>query len=256
MPPLYSLFFSAMSGSISAKQSATNQHVFFSKDLTAVKVASATSVVLYFNSQDSSGADVNSITLTVTSGLAARVAEKIANLALEGTSIEFDDVAGSYGVSGVTDVASVTFNGVPDAGTFSRTVVEEITADKTITDADSGKTFLINKAAGLTITMPDSDAAAVGQVYTFIVKTAVTSNAVKIGLDSGDFYTGFAAGADATSDIKAPNGSSNDFINLNGGTTGGKGGDVIRLVYTEAGFVNCEAHIHHAGTMGAVFADS
>ena len=131
--------------------------------------------------------------------------------------------------------------------------METISGDRTLTDADSGKTFLLSKADGLTVTMPDSDAAAVGQVYTFIVKTAISSNAYKIGLDSGDFYTGVTTGHTGSF---AANGSSNDFFNMAGTTTGAIGGDVIVLRYTEAGFVHCTAQINSSGTQATNFADS
>ena len=243
-------------GYIICRDSATNQHAFYSKDVTAVRVIDATTVNVYLNSQDSSGLDVNVIQLTVQNGASESVLNKLTKGIASGESFVFDDVLSAYDIEEVTAVNSVTFNGVPDSGTFAKTIVETIDGDKTITDADSGKTFLIDKAAGLTITMPDSDAAAVGQVYKFIVKTAVTSNAIKIGLDSGDFYRGMAIGLIGTNAGKAANGTSNDFINLNGGTTGGLGGDVITLTYTDAGFVTCEAVLQHSGTLGAVFADS
>ncbi len=239
------------------KKAANDSIALFGKDLAAID-ASAGAVALYFNSQDNSGADVNSVALSVVSGKENQVVQLLGELARgEGIHLFDDEVAGNdFPSDHISGINSITLNGVPGGSVFASQAVESITASKTLEDSDAGKIFLLDAAAGLTVTMPDSDAAAVGQVYTFIVKTAITSNAYKIGLDSGDFYRGIATGAVGTANGKVANGSSNDFINLNGGTTGGLGGDIIKLVYTDAGFVFCDAVVNHSGTLGAVFADS
>ena len=238
---------------ILCRKSTTDQYTFFYKDLQSVRVTAANQVTLYFSASDSDSATVNSVLLTTSAGKSDDVLSNISDFFESDKSLVFDDVNSIYSNSDVTAVTTVSFNGVPSSSIYSKTAVESIQADKTITNEDSGKTFLIDKAAGLTITMPDSTADSVGQVYTFIVKTAVTSNAAKFGLDSGDFCTGTVVGHTGGF---AANGSSNDFINLNGGTTGGAGGDLIRLVYTEAGFVHCEGQLNSSGTQATSFADS
>ena len=239
------------------KKAADDAIALFGKDLSAID-ASDQAVTLYFNSQDSSGADVNSVALTVKDGKENQVVQLLGELArAEGTVVFDDEVAGNdFPSDNITAISSIQLNGVPGGSVFASQAVESITASKTLKDSDAGKIFLLDNASGLTVTMPDSDAAAVGQVYTFLVKTAISSGTYKIGLDSGDFYRGLATGGVGTANGKAANGTSNDFINLNGGTSGGLGGDIIKLVYTDAGFVFCDAIVNHSGTLGAVFADS
>lgn len=48
-----------------------------------------------------------------------------------------------------------------------------ITASRTLTDSDSGKTYFLNSATGLTITLPEPRQ---GLTFEFIVKTAPTSD--------------------------------------------------------------------------------
>ncbi len=235
------------------RKSTTDQYAFFYKDLSAARVTAADKITLYFNSSDSDSPTVNTVLLTTASGKSDEVLESLSRSFESNNSLFFDDVNSVYSTSDVTAVTTVTFNGVPSTGVYAKTAVEVLSADKTITNADSGKTFLINKADGLTVTMPDSTADSIGQVYTFIVKTAVTSNAVKFGLNDGDFFTGTVVGHTGGF---AANGSSNDFINLDGSTTGGAGGDIIRLVYTEEGFVHCEGQLNSSGTQATSFADA
>lgn len=90
------------------------------------------------------------------------------------------------------------------------------------TAQQSGTTFLLNRAAGCTITLP---APVVGVNYKFVVQTAVTSN--DYGMDTDGAST-FLAGviqqviaASATSEGQAGDGTSHVSLNMNGSTTGG-----------------------------------
>jgi len=89
------------------------------------------------------------------------------------------------------------------------------------TAAQSGTLFVLNRAAGTTVTLP---APAVGLKYSFVVQTSVTSNNYKVITDAG---TTFLQGALSESIASgAPNvyvgdGSTHIAVTMNGTTTGG-----------------------------------
>ena len=240
-------------GYIVCKDSATNQHLFFNKDVTAIRVISATAVNVYLNSQDSSGADVNVIQFTVKNGTAPSVAEQLANAVSADRTMRFDDVAGEYAFSEVTAVNSVTFNGVPDSGTFAKQVVETLTADKTIADSDSGKMFRLDKD-GIAIDLPVADAGAVGQVFEFVVATAQTSSNViliKADKDNSDLLIGkvhVQGTGTGTDDFFSPDGSANNQMSLSATTTGGAAQGFLKFTYTAVNEILVEGSLLAGGT--------
>ena len=240
-------------GYIVCKDSATNEHILFNKDVTAVRVVSATAVNLYFNSQDGSGADVNVIQFTVKSGKAPLVAEQLANAISNDSVLMFDDVDGKYDLTGVSAVNSVTFNGVPDSGTFSKQVVETLTADKTVADSDSGKMFRID-TDGIAIDLPVADAGAVGQVFEFVVATAQTSSNViliKADKDNSDLLIGkvhVQGTGTGTDDFFSPDGSANNQMSLSATTTGGAAQGFLKFTYTAVNEILVEGSLLAGGT--------
>lgn len=237
---------------IICRDSATNQHIFRNADLTAIRVVSGTQVNLYFNSQDSSGLDVNVVQLTTSSGEAPDVATRAADFFHDGKDFVFDDVDSRYDISGVSAVNSVTFNGVPDSGTFAKHVVETLSADKTVADSDSGKVFRVNKD-GITIDLPVADAAAVGQVFEFLVVTAQTSSnliSFKANAANSDLFTG-AVNNMGTS--FAADGSDDNLIELNATTKGGLAGGKIKFTYTAANEISVDATLVGSGTAATPF---
>ena len=121
--------------------------------------------------------------------------------------------------------------------------VESLTAaTKSLTAADSGTVYLINRAAGVAITLP---VAASGIYYKFIIGTTITSNAFSLtGASAVDI---FAASSnvllwdkDAPGTVSAKqfyaDGSDDDVMSMNGGTTGG--------------FIGTELHLYGIGTGG------
>ena len=67
-------------------------------------------------------------------------------------------------------------------------VVSLTAATKTVTTAESGTIFTLNRAAGVVVTLP---AAAAGLVYEFYVETALNSNAYTVqAASSADTLTG------------------------------------------------------------------
>lgn len=98
-----------------------------------------------------------------------------------------------------------------------------------------------------------------GAVFTIFVPTTIATSSVKIGTNGTDKYIGSILTIDTDSSGAmagfAP-GATNDFINLNGSTTGGVAGSYIQITalssaaYMVQGVVNC------TGSPATPFADS
>ena len=105
--------------------------------------------------------------------------------------------------------------------------LKSITAD-TVLDAttgvlaDAGKTIVLNKADGATVTLPA--ALGTGASYTFFVGTAITSNnyIIKVA-DATDTFIGAVHMMDADDDSQTSVTAkgTDDTLTMNGGTTGG-----------------------------------
>lgn len=121
--------------------------------------------------------------------------------------------------------------------------VESLTAaTKTVTSADSGTVYLINRAAGVVVTLPT---AAAGLYYKFIIGTTITSNAFAInGATANDIYAASSNillwDKDAPATVSAKqfyaDGSDDDVMSMNGGTSGG--------------FIGTELHLYGIATGG------
>lgn len=121
-------------------------------------------------------------------------------------------------------------------------------------DAHAGTPIILNRAAGVTATLPAATGS--GADYMFIARTAVTSNAyivrvanstdVMVGnavvfQDGGDTMVGFEAGATA------------DTVTLNGTTTGGLAGAIIRCVDIASGLWWVDVRTAATGTEATPF---
>lgn len=182
-------------------------------------------------------------------------------------------------------MAQTTFQGpVRSLGGFysqGPATVVNITADTTLSPALHGGRILAvggALAANLTLTLPAIDASAnpvtsgpgqdpntlnnLGVVYTIWVPTTITTSELKIGTAaaSSDLFIGslLSVDTDSSGAMKGftANGSSNDFINLNGADKGGVAGTYIQIVavatdkYMVTGVLNC------TGSPGTPFADA
>lgn len=156
--------------------------------------------------------------------------------------------------------------------------VINITASTTLTvAAHAGKVITVGGtiASNIVLTLPAVNTTATpnsagpgqdpnnpnnqGAVFTIFVPTTIATSSVKIGTNGTDKYVGSILTIDTDSSGAmagfAP-GATNDFINLNGGTTGGVAGSYIQItalssaVYMVQGVVNC------TGSPATPFADS
>jgi hypothetical protein len=159
--------------------------------------------------------------------------------------------------------------------------VVEITTSTTLSpEAHGGRIISVggSLAAALTLTLPainvstnsitsgpgqdPSTANNEGVVYTIWVPTTISTSSLKIGTTSGssDLYVGAVMSIDSDSSgavvAFSANGSSNDFINLNGTTTGGVAGTWIQIVAIAADKYMVTGNVIGSGTVATPFADS
>jgi len=127
-----------------------------------------------------------------------------------------------------------------------------ITASTTLSPSAHGGRILTvggTLAANLTLTLPTINASAdptssgpgadpntlnnEGVVYTIWVPTTIATSSLKIGTDGTDRFVGTIFGIDTDTSnalVAYTAGASDDFINFNGGTTGGVAGTWVQIV--------------------------
>jgi hypothetical protein len=132
-------------------------------------------------------------------------------------------------------MASTTFSGpvTSTAGFISGpdSLVTLTAATETVTAAaHSGRTVLLNRAAGQAVTLPAATGS--GNSYKFFVLTTITSNTTTIKVvDGTDVMAGVALvanDADASASLFETL-AATDTISFNGGTTGGIRGATVEL---------------------------
>jgi len=114
------------------------------------------------------------------------------------------------------------------------TTVSDVTASTLApTVANSGTTYVLDRAAGIAVTLPSIDAGEVGTKFQFVIKTTITSNSTTIKVPSAsETLNGLAlivkddAGTPA---MGFKTGATDDTVSLNGTTTGGIKGDIIEV---------------------------
>jgi hypothetical protein len=107
--------------------------------------------------------------------------------------------------------------------------VVSVGSAKTLTVADSGKTFLLDTATGSVVTLPTP---AEGIKYKFIVSVSVTSNNHIIGGSAGEFLLGsinMLIDTSGTSEGQVLDGATHLTLTMNGSTTGGLQGTVLEF---------------------------
>lgn len=159
--------------------------------------------------------------------------------------------------------------------------VVEITSSTTLNPTDHGGRILSvggTLAANVVLTLPAINTSTnpvtsgpgqdpntlnnEGVVYTIWVPTTIATSSLKIGVTaaSGDLYLGtiFGVDTDSTNALVAytANGSSNDFINFNGGTTGGVAGTWVEIFAIAANKYMVNGIALGSGTVATPFADA
>lgn len=159
--------------------------------------------------------------------------------------------------------------------------VVEITSSTTLNPTDHGGRIISvggSLAAAVTLTLPTINTSAnpttsgpgqdpstannQGVTYTIWVPTTISTSSLKIGTTSGssDIYIGSVISVDSDTSGAvvgfSANGTSNDFINLNGTTTGGVAGTWIQIVAIAANKYMVTGVVVGSSTVATPFADS
>jgi len=157
--------------------------------------------------------------------------------------------------------------------------VVDITTSTTLNpEAHGGRIISVggSLAAALTLTLPTINVStnsvtsgpgqdpntlnSEGVVYTIWVPTTISTSSLKIGTDGTDKFVGSITMNDVDSDGAALVGffaaAANDFINLNGTTTGGVAGSWIQIVAIAANKYMVTGTVLGTGTVATPFANS
>ena len=156
--------------------------------------------------------------------------------------------------------------------------VVAITASTTLNPADHGGRIITvggTLAANVVLTLPTIDTSSnpatsgpgqdpnttnnEGVVYTVWVPTTIATSSLKIATDGTDKYVGTLLSVDTDSSgamVGFTAASTNDYINLNGGTTGGVAGTWIQIVAVAANKYMVTGVVNGTGTVATPFADS
>jgi hypothetical protein len=118
----------------------------------------------------------------------------------------------------------------------------------------------INTSANASSSGPGNDpdtANNEGVVYTIWVPTTIATSSLKIGTDGTDKFVGTILGVDTDSSnalVAYTAGASDDFINFNGGTTGGVAGSWVQIVAIAANKYMVNGIALGSGTVATPFA--
>ena len=156
--------------------------------------------------------------------------------------------------------------------------VVEITESTTLSpEAHGGRIISIggSLAAALTLTLPTINTSAnsttsgpgqdpstannEGVVYTIWVPTTISTSSLKIGTNGTNKYVGTLLSVDTDSSdavVGFTAGATNDFINLNGTTTGGVAGSWVQIFAIAANKYMVTGNVLGSGTVATPFADS
>jgi hypothetical protein len=157
--------------------------------------------------------------------------------------------------------------------------VVAITASTTLNPVDHGGRIISvggTLAANLTLTLPTINVSTdpvssgpgadpntlnnEGVVYTIWVPTTIATSSLKIGTDGTDKYVGTIIMNDIDTDgatlVGFSAAAANDFINLNGGTTGGVAGSWVQIVAIAANKYMVNGLVMGAGSVATPFANS
>jgi hypothetical protein len=156
--------------------------------------------------------------------------------------------------------------------------VVEITTSTTLSpEAHGGRIISVggSLAAALTLTLPAINTSAnsitsgpgqdpstannEGVVYTIWVPTTISTSSLKIGTNGTNKYVGTLLSVDTDSSdavVGFTAGATNDFINLNGTTTGGVAGSWVQIFAIAANKYMVTGNVLGSGTVATPFADS
>lgn len=153
-----------------------------------------------------------------------------------------------------------------------------ITSSTTLNPVDHGGRIVTvggSLAANVVLTLPTINASAdpassgpgqdpntqnnEGVVYTVWVPTTISTSSLKIATDGTDKYVGSVLSVDTDSSgavVGFTAASTNDYINLNGTTTGGVAGTYVQIVAVAANKYMVTGVVNGSGVVATPFADA
>lgn len=131
-------------------------------------------------------------------------------------------------------------------------------ATRTLNENESGSLCLFDRAAGIVFTLPT---AKVGAYFDFVVTTTVTSNAAKVITGAGTElliggYTNVDTDTSNAVAVFTGNGSTHVAVSMNGTSTGGRQGTVLRFTCLSATLWQVEGMMMGSGVVATAFATS
>lgn len=118
-------------------------------------------------------------------------------------------------------------------------------------DSYNGKTIPLNRAAGITVTLPTATGSQA--VLRFIVGTTFTSSGVIQVAGAADTMTGTALVSNAANSTVFGTLNASDTITMNGTTTGGLSGSYVELCDVASGDWVVRASLLGSGTIATPF---
>ena len=139
----------------------------------------------------------------------------------------------------------------------SRTSKEITGATYQITAKDHGKTLMLNRPAGMTLTLP-ADTTFVGFTVKLVVRATFTGTWEVTCETDGDLFFGgiFLSSVAAKSDRFGPNGSSNDTLKADADAKGRLSGGFVNFTLMGANEWLVDGVLAAGGTPGTPFADT
>jgi len=188
-------------------------------------------------------------TVRSTSGFSDITKDSVGNVTTNSTYSENASVGGTLAVTGNTTLTGTLTAKAP--------VVTITTATYAVTAAQSGTTFILSRAAGIVVTLPELTAAASGEQYSFIVGTTFTgAGQINTGA-TADLYSGFAILSDPATagdtNTFIPDQSNDDTIDLGAIEQGWLSGGLITLTAQSATRWHCAAYLLGDATLATPF---
>ena len=142
-----------------------------------------------------------------------------------------------------------------DEYVFRSDIIDATSATLGLTAKDTNKLILLDRAAGVTVSLP---AAEIGLRFRFLVNSDVTSNGYIINTqNTSDLFTGGVMITDSTTpeapDMFKPDLSNDDSMTMDGSTTGGLIGTAFEIICTSANRWYVTGVLDGAGTLATPF---
>lgn len=163
---------------------------------------------------------------------------------------------------GLASPADIQQGATPPIALEKFNIISGSGATVTLTSAQSGSTFLFDRAAGIVVTLPTPE---VGLTYNFFVSTTITSNNAKVITSSASvFLVGTISysvldatpGATGGPKFTSANGSTHVAITQNGSTTGGIQGTYFTVTCISSTLWMITGLVVASGTIATPFATS